>query len=136
MDKILDCQVTPFAISEREASAHRALFITEKGALALVPPLTREGDQVCILLGAQTPFILCRCIGGEMEGGAMRTSQRRSGRPGIKKCYDSDLLEARVVEVVWDEVFDLVGESFVHGLMDGEALAFVGSDFHTRGWWD
>jgi hypothetical protein len=57
----------------------------EKGYFMLVPELARVGDVICILWGAQTPFLL----------------RRKS-------------------EV--DRRWELVGECYVHGIMDGEGL--------------
>ena len=51
-------QTTPFALSMRQHAGHRCFAITDGGRMALVLPLAREGDLVCIILGAQTPFLL------------------------------------------------------------------------------
>lgn len=40
------------------ACAHRALFVTRKGYIGLGPWNAREGDQVAILYGGQTPYLL------------------------------------------------------------------------------
>ncbi|KAG7104842.1 Heterokaryon incompatibility protein 6 like [Verticillium longisporum] len=66
----------------------RRLAVTEKGYLALIPPLTEVGDMVAVIPGTAVPFIL-----------------RGKG-------YDDDMNE---------KVYTLVGESYVHGLMNGEA---------------
>ena len=60
----------------------RKLFLTSDGLLGLCPKGAENGDQICILLGADVPMIL-------------RQEQ---------------------------EKYRLVGESYVHGMMDGEAI--------------
>lgn len=72
--------------TSRIYTAGRKFAITEKGQMALVPPLSRKGDVVCVLYGLEVPFIL-RKVAGESLG-----------------------------------QYEMVGESYVHGLMDGEAL--------------
>ena len=66
----------------------RQAFITHGGRAGLTSPETLEGDLVCIILGATTPFIL-------------REDIVRDG----EQC-----------------MYRLVGESYVHGLMDGKGL--------------
>jgi hypothetical protein len=36
----------------------KAFAITKSGAMALVPPLSKEGDMLCYFRGALTPFVL------------------------------------------------------------------------------
>jgi hypothetical protein len=66
-------------------SAGRKFAITEKGYMALVPPLSQVGDKVCILFNMDVPFIL------------------------------------RQVPESVSMHYQIVGESYVHGIMDGEA---------------
>jgi hypothetical protein len=42
------------------ATSGRRMFITSRGYVGLGPELTREGDQVAILLGGTTPFMIRR----------------------------------------------------------------------------
>ena len=65
--------------------------MTEKGYLALAPPLTKVGDRVCAILGVEVPFLF-----RGVEGGI-------GAQDGDWCC-------------------ELVGECYVHGLMDGEML--------------
>ncbi len=60
----------------------RKLAITKSGYFAMVPPLAEVGDIICLIYGAQTPFVLRR----ESNG------------------------------------LQLVGECYVHGIMDGEIV--------------
>lgn len=66
----------------------RQAFITHGGRAGLTFPGAVEGDLVCILLGAMTPFVL-----------------REDGTDGKER-----------------RIYRLVGESYVHGLMEGEGL--------------
>lgn len=70
----------------------RCFALTAKGYMVVAPPFTKEGDLICLFMGAQVPFVL-RPISdsaGEISGG--------------KQCYA------------------LVGECYVHGMMDGDGL--------------
>jgi heterokaryon incompatibility protein (HET) len=62
----------------------RKFATTDKGYMAMVPPLCKSGDDICVIYGAKVPFAIRRCTGLDM--------------------------------------FELVGECYVHGFMDGEAL--------------
>lgn len=84
---------------------HRRLFVTRKGYLGLGPHGTSEGDLVCVLRGAQVPFVM-----------------REQTTPG------------RVPGTFWKREkisCELVGEAYVHGIMDGEVWTSLqtGKDF-------
>ncbi|PVH96925.1 hypothetical protein DM02DRAFT_598384 [Periconia macrospinosa] len=68
-----------------ECSYGRRFCITERGTMALVPPLTRKGDLVAVVSGGQTPVVL----------------RKKEGRE--------------------DGAYELVGEGYFYGYMDGEA---------------
>jgi hypothetical protein len=61
---------------------YRRFFITEKGYLGLGPGYMELGDQVTILFGGETPFILRK----------------------------------------FEDHFKLIGESYIHGIMEGEVI--------------
>ncbi|KAK5659754.1 hypothetical protein OQA88_965 [Cercophora sp. LCS_1] len=44
----------------------RRLVVTEKGYLGVVPPLSEEGDSICVFFGASTPTVLRE--GKELDG--------------------------------------------------------------------
>ena len=74
----------------------RKFFTSGKhGLIGLCPDTARVGDVVCILLGGEVPYVL-RTFGGK-----------------IAKNADDDL-------IVVGRHFELVGEAYVHGIMDGE----------------
>ena len=70
----------------------RMCAITEQGYIGLVPPYSEIGDLVFILSGAQVPFLL----------------RQEAGMSGITKPNV--------------EKWRLVGETYFHGMMDGEMV--------------
>ncbi|KAK8041668.1 hypothetical protein PG993_006191 [Apiospora rasikravindrae] len=75
----------------------KRFFVTEKGYIGWGPKSAEVGDSVSVLPGASVPFLVRKLI-GEMA---------RTGE-------DGDAVDCT-----------LVGEAYVHGLMNGEALAAV-----------
>ena len=73
----------------------RRLVISEKRYLGLVPMDTQPGDQICILCGGRVPFIP-RETGEQME-----------------------------IDGVDHKCHILLGDSYVHGLMQGEAAEMI-----------
>ncbi|KAH6845846.1 heterokaryon incompatibility protein-domain-containing protein [Chaetomium sp. MPI-CAGE-AT-0009] len=94
-----------FTNSFRRRYGKRKLFYTEKGYLGLGPASAAVGDVVCIMPGAAGPFVLRP----DQDGGVKLEGQRDSGDEGDQT-----------------ERFRLVGESYIHGIMHGEALATEG----------
>lgn len=60
----------------------RRFFLSQSGHFGLAPPNAKRGDQIAVLFGAETPFVLRRAALG----------------------------------------FQVVGESYTHGYMHGEAI--------------
>jgi hypothetical protein len=81
------------------ATIRRTFFIIGKGYIGLGPVKTRRGDHLCILMGGQTSFIL-------RQSGYRKLSVRRLERD---------------VEIKWN-CFEVIGDCYTHGLMDGEAI--------------
>jgi hypothetical protein len=69
--------------------------------MAIVPPFAKQGDQICIICGAQTPFVL-RKREREIPAGDDHTASQG--------------------EVEYECQYKLVGECYVHGVMDGEVM--------------
>ena len=90
-----------FTNSFRRRYGKRRLFYTEKGYLGLGPASAAMGDVVCIMPGAAGPFV----FRFDQEGGA-----------GLEGHLDGDEEEDQIRR------FRLIGESYVHGIMHGEAL--------------
>ncbi|KAI1419219.1 HET-domain-containing protein [Xylaria sp. FL1777] len=79
----------------------RRFFLTEKGYIGLAPDDVNEGDMICALAGGRLPFIL---------RDASTTSKRLGKSTDIPRTYK------------------LVGDAYLHGIMDGEAVAGVNEE--------
>ena len=73
----------------------RKFFFTHRGFFGLGPGALRKGDRLAVLLGSDVPFVI------------------REAEP--------DALDP-TMPVPHDTKFKLVGECFVHGLMQGQAV--------------
>ena len=73
----------------------RCFFMSSSGYIGLVPSTSIIGDRVCVLAGGRTPYVLC---------------------PSHKKTGE---------DVSNSHEYTFVGDAYVHGLMDGEALDMV-----------
>jgi len=85
------------------ACKNRRFCVTHGGQLTLAPPGSREGDVVCVIRGLQTPFIV-RPVGQKIN--------TNSASAEVPKERQSRL----------EGEYHLVGECYVHGIMDGEAM--------------
>ncbi|KAN0112563.1 HET domain containing protein [Hyaloscypha variabilis] len=82
----------------------RNFCVTEKGLMGMVPKYSKIGDDICLIYGAQVPFVLR----ATSEGGEMSEQKRMS--------------EERNASHYEEPVHELVGECYMHGMMDGEGL--------------
>jgi hypothetical protein len=92
----------------------RSLILTRReDFLGLAPSKAREGDLICILYGCSVPVVLRRIdkitIGPNPPNPLPRT--RSSERPPPRT--DSSRS---------DHYYQFIGECYIHGMMDGEAL--------------
>lgn len=71
----------------------RKLCTTKLGYIGFVPPLVAKDDVICLIQGAQVPFVLRSAQGS--GSGSVNISVRQ---------------------------YQLVGEAYVHGIMDGELI--------------
>lgn len=72
-----------------DAMEVREIFSTKSGLIGIGPPYIQPGDLLCIIIGAQSPFLVRRCMSPTAESAP---------------------------------VYELVGDCYVHGLMNGEGL--------------
>jgi hypothetical protein len=77
------------------ATHTRRFFISERGSFGLAPMDARPGDQICVLFGGAMPYIL------------RETSEEVSIDYAQHICHS------------------LVGETYVHGLMQGEGIGMI-----------
>lgn len=76
----------------RKWAEGRRLFMTQKGQLGLGPPVSREGDSVCVFLGAQVPFIT------RGRAGPNRGLFRSFYLCG--ECYVDEIMQGEVIQLV------------------------------------
>ncbi|KAH8683228.1 heterokaryon incompatibility protein-domain-containing protein [Tricladium varicosporioides] len=84
----------------RTASLRRRLFITDSGHIGLGPAGLKLDDELYVILGARTPFIL-----------------RKTGS-SIPKIMEDETSKGYIPP----QGFQLIGDCYAYGLMDGEAL--------------
>jgi hypothetical protein len=114
----------PFLCKDREllkrASRGRRLAYTSAGLMALVPSLAKEGDEIFILKNGSVAYVLRETkkparadevVIGEDPNNGVRIMWRENG--GI----------LRFSEIAYS--FSFMGEAYVHGFMDGEALKLL-----------
>lgn len=106
------------------ACSNRSIFVTKKGYMGLGPGSMEQGTEVFLLSGAKLPMILMQCRprspGSNLHG---YTSEDPHGNP-----VSSESVMARSVVPLRDKErlvapnpsFSVVGESYVHGIMDGQ----------------
>jgi hypothetical protein len=102
--KLVQPKDAAFTNSFRRRYGKRKLFYTEKGYLGLGPASTAVGDVVCIVPGAAGPLV-CRIDEDDVVGLGNHVVDEDRG--GAKKLR-------------------FIGESYVHGIMHGEALESEG----------
>ncbi|KAE8152350.1 hypothetical protein BDV25DRAFT_137923 [Aspergillus avenaceus] len=107
-----------FSIAWRRYYTARCLFRTERGYLGLGPETIEPGDEVWLVAGSRTPFILRKLDESKSKKNARRlvNSIRNSFRKQPSGSQDSVRR-------------NFVGESYVHGIMNGEAEELL--DFCT-----
>jgi len=96
----MDYVAVDFAI--KSAISGRRLFMTEKNYMGLGPALTIEGDMVHVLVGGHTPFVTRRS-----------DKHQAIDIPGIGR----------------QDCLSLIGDCYVHGITDGEAVRDQGRSF-------
>ncbi|KAM5357470.1 hypothetical protein ACJZ2D_016236 [Fusarium nematophilum] len=123
------------------ASGFRRIFITCKGYIGTGPGHIRVGDGVFILYGSRVPFVLrpapraatCAMVvvnelfGPEEDKKAfIDLTKGKSDRPEPKKL-------STTCNVIHEGVYHVVGDAYVHGMMDGEAMkGKQGDEVSTR----
>ena len=92
--------------------------------MGLVPKDAEVGDEICLLFGGHTPFVIRRVtqegdgegIQKEEEGGDMKGGMRTGAKEGNE--------------------WEIIGECYIYGLMDGEAMEALPEEkvqeFHFR----
>ena len=87
-----------------------------KQPLGLAPVKCRKGDLVCILFGCSVPVLLRKFVNGK----AVRTLEECDCKQVNCKCERNKSNESG--QAMPEIHYKLVGECYVHGMMDGEAF--------------
>ena len=109
---LLDLNAT-FPSVWRRYYASRCLYRTKRGYIGLGPQEMNTGDEAWLIAGARTPFILRK-----------PAKKKRMKRKWLLPLRSSFHLGPGGVADA-EEYREFVGESYVHGLMDGEAAGNV-----------
>ena len=105
-------------IAQQSVCQRRSLFFTTNGFLGIGPNCVQEGDVIYVLSGAQTPFVLRRITGPENEEAGMHA------KSSAQRLQQSEVQDLRYV---------VVGECYMHGIMDGEVVAASDQGISLKG---
>jgi hypothetical protein len=103
-------------IAIEKATNYRTLFITEEGYIGLGPTTMKPGDGICVIRGCNVPLVL-------RSQEVLPDHRQGQSHLGVR-------IEAPSREVsrrTHHRHHRLIGECYVHGFMDGEAIS-------TEGW--
>ncbi|RYO97352.1 hypothetical protein DL764_007330 [Monosporascus ibericus] len=121
---ILDC-----------TSGGRSFFVTEKGYIGTGPPGVRPEDTISVLLGSRVPFVLRsidgatsatggaaprKCHGAEVRTLFTETARERAGADAARPVAKVETEHCH--EAHWN-CYQVVGDAYVHGAMDGSIVA-------------
>ncbi|KAH8665163.1 heterokaryon incompatibility protein-domain-containing protein [Tricladium varicosporioides] len=111
---------------------YRRLAITQKGYLAVVPASTQIGDVTAALFGASVVCILRR---RESAPDSCHSSFHDEEKTPEKQLMSIEIgcgeEKGKLAEDMKGEEYTLVGEAYLHGYMDAEAIAMcVRGQFH------
>lgn len=130
-------EVSTFRLQLMAAGSGRRFAITKKGRMGLVPWCAEVGDGVCVVLGSGVLFVVRRGSQGlQKEAGKGEDRVRESYEKKIEKqeigneylgkqkgSEDDGNLANGEEDALLKERWTLVGDAYVYGLMDGEALS-------------
>lgn len=112
------------------ASRGRSFFITEGGRMGLGPDACKKGDEVYLLSGSRVPMILRpsartkKCGDKRIERLVLSAEEESTriaaGQPGAARTFkDHELAKEMRCGEEHPNCFTLVGDAYVHGIMDG-----------------
>lgn len=67
----------------------RSFFVTKAGRFGLGSRNTKAGDKVAVVLGSGVPFVLRRCVDGEVDSHAWRL---------VGECYVEGVMGGEMME--------------------------------------
>lgn len=143
-------EVSTFRLQMMAAGSGRRFAVTQKGRMGLVPWCAKVGDDVCVVLGSGVLFVVRR--GSQeyveeegdydekevahynedkgMKGSIEKEHQKKKEEQENTRKSSVTLTDTKEEEVPVKEKCTLVGDAYVHGLMNGEALSQ--DDFRAR----
>lgn len=113
-------EVSTFRLQLMAAGSGRRFAVTQKGRMGLVPWCAKVGDAVCVVLGSSVLFVVRR---GSLRSEA-EEEQEEEDEEGKLNMVSSSEEEGKKMST--EEEWTLVGDAYVHELMNGEALAEEG----------
>jgi len=132
LDEMAFIQKTAQALAS--SLLYRRLAITQNGYLAAVPASTQIGDVATVLYGARVVCILRRqesALTSDHPTSSPK-EKRLEKRPGSIGTGNGEEKAKSTVDMNEEEC-TLVGEAYLHGFMDAEAIAMcVTGQFHGR----
>ena len=141
-------EVSTFRLQMMAAGSGRRFAVTQKGRMALVPWCAQVGDGVCVVLGSSVLFVVRRGSQGFQEDNEIEKDREKEYQQeeSTEKEVEKNLQEKKEAEgkedwsdVLTDEEegnssmkakWTLIGDAYVHELMNGEALSQDG--FRSR----
>ena len=99
-------------VAIEQATNYRTLFITEEGYIGLGPTATKIEDEICVILGCSVPLMLRShdVLQDHRQGQShMSTRLEAPSRGVIRRNHHRH--------------HRLIGECYLHGFMDGEAVS-------------
>jgi hypothetical protein len=114
------------------ASGWRRFFVTKRGFIGSGPRDTASGDGVFIISGLRAPFILrttsqIYSCSGEPLVELIKTDPQVFIQAG-SQAREQLQSRSRVCKEVHGNCFSLVGDAYVHALMDGQAQSAAGNN--------
>jgi Heterokaryon incompatibility protein (HET) len=108
-------------IAIEQATNYRALFITEEGHIGLGPTTTKLGDEICVIPGCSVPLMLRShdVLQDHRQGQSYLGTRLEAPSRGVSRRTHH-------------RHHRLIGECYLHGFMDGEAVSKEGWEKDVR----
>ena len=137
-DPIPQAVLTEYKKAFEWRTYQRLLFLT-KDSLGLAPAPTQVGDRVCILLGGEVPFILrphqnpARTPPSKAANlkhqSISKTTPQHMENPTQNGSTESAHVTKEAIEAT---EWTLIGDCYLHGYMEGEAMKTVTEDDYVN----
>ncbi|KAL9106013.1 MAG: hypothetical protein Q9227_008921 [Pyrenula ochraceoflavens] len=123
-DKETSSMKNSFQYAVETASSLRRFFVTASGRIGIGPSSLRKHDNVCLLLGSRLPFVIRH--GHLSPKHVCRKSTVKILIPNMDASNEVPPppveLESQACLTKHANSFKLVGDCYVHGIMDGEIM--------------